>query len=957
MRTISYRAEDLRTAVIGIGYVGENEHTQVRIDCGTIFAEYPEASAGMTIVPPAGAAYPKVVTRDGDVVVWDVTDSDLASEGSGEMQLSFVVSNVVVKSCIAQICVQRSITGNGPAPDPMDDWLTEASETLAEVDEALAAIPETIDTALEQAKASGEFDGPQGEPGQDGQDGAPGADGFSPTATVTKSGKVVTITITDKNGTTEETVSDGESGAQIDDTAGEGATNVTWSANKLDSEFGGVLNAIQGIEDEVLAKAPAIKGETEKRNTFSSSDMKSIGSKFGVVIPKETGVTTEYVSYSEDLIPMLDPYSSSENIFSMNNNIVHINGVASSSEYLYGKYDGSTNIPINKEVKANDVISLILSAKGTVVSAGATNSVIAFTLRVIYTDTTYDSYTDYMETDSTVATRKITVPKDVSAIRIFVQVRKDYNFTDYDLSMSIVLGEFATMPVSDGIVLDSAVTGTNGIVMYPIKGALEYVEDTKKYVDEHMPTDMLTKDDLVYISPEMYGAKGDNSTDDSTAFQTAVNAAISKGAAFRAYGKYRINSTVTFEGNNMDIYIHYIDFRGINTVAVVLHGKNNHLVIDTLYAYHATGSVGFRLETTSTMDASYNVIEIQNISTKGNCVEYLNMYGSSDNTTLYYNKFYTSNMLSDASNCFYFNGYQHFSENSFWGKHISNPYGYFLYCETEVTAKPENRFYEFSIEAESKNGIYGCASLINCRTAECADRKTPNNDEGNVFVFDGVLPSAKVEGTFIDYESVIVDNAATIDDRKEYLAQLIDEGKTNAIAYAIAFPQQITDYIIGKCNRLWAYYAVSQNGNVKCPTGKLIAYYNHKGFVPDFPWKHTIAVGTYEPIITDGYIPTIFEIEENTTITLDDSYCCIGINEIQIIQKDGKKAIVYNKDNIKIFDGASLSDGVYKLSCTMTPYVLSVDVSGNIVTFGPEVNEGKYFITNEEWTTEKMNIL
>ena len=56
MRTISYRAEDLRNAVIGIGYVGENEHTLVRIDCGTIFAEYPAASVGMTIVPPSGAA-------------------------------------------------------------------------------------------------------------------------------------------------------------------------------------------------------------------------------------------------------------------------------------------------------------------------------------------------------------------------------------------------------------------------------------------------------------------------------------------------------------------------------------------------------------------------------------------------------------------------------------------------------------------------------------------------------------------------------------------------------------------------------------------------------------------------------------------------------------------------------------------------------------------------------------
>lgn len=45
--------------------------------------------------------------------------------------------------------------------------------------------------------------------GQKGDKGNPGVDGFSPTATVTKSGTVVTITITDKNGTTTATVSDG----------------------------------------------------------------------------------------------------------------------------------------------------------------------------------------------------------------------------------------------------------------------------------------------------------------------------------------------------------------------------------------------------------------------------------------------------------------------------------------------------------------------------------------------------------------------------------------------------------------------------------------------------------------------------------------------------------------------------------------------------------------------------
>lgn len=46
--------------------------------------------------------------------------------------------------------------------------------------------------------------------GQDGEAGATGADGYSPTATVTKSGSTSTITITDKNGTTTAEVYDGD---------------------------------------------------------------------------------------------------------------------------------------------------------------------------------------------------------------------------------------------------------------------------------------------------------------------------------------------------------------------------------------------------------------------------------------------------------------------------------------------------------------------------------------------------------------------------------------------------------------------------------------------------------------------------------------------------------------------------------------------------------------------------
>lgn len=59
--------------------------------------------------------------------------------------------------------------------------------------------------------------------GKDGKDGTNGEDGFSPVATVTKEGNTATITITDKNGTTTASVSDGMNGSD-GDSGGGGST-------------------------------------------------------------------------------------------------------------------------------------------------------------------------------------------------------------------------------------------------------------------------------------------------------------------------------------------------------------------------------------------------------------------------------------------------------------------------------------------------------------------------------------------------------------------------------------------------------------------------------------------------------------------------------------------------------------------------------------------------------------
>lgn len=142
MRSVSIRQFDMKQATIPLGFEGENEFTEVRIDCKKTFDQHPNAVPSMTVTDPAGNKYPAVVTRDGDIVVWQLTAGDLTTKGYGEIQIEFVIDGTVIgKTDIARTRIERSIFPDGEAPEPMQNWLDEANQTLAEVEEAKQAFP------------------------------------------------------------------------------------------------------------------------------------------------------------------------------------------------------------------------------------------------------------------------------------------------------------------------------------------------------------------------------------------------------------------------------------------------------------------------------------------------------------------------------------------------------------------------------------------------------------------------------------------------------------------------------------------------------------------------------------------------------------------------------------------------------------------------------------------------
>jgi hypothetical protein len=134
MNTIKVLLSNLESTPLRIGRVGENLHTQVRVNCMGVFADYPQATVSMTIQPPDGVSYPGTVQRDGVVITWNVTASDLAKAGSGQIQLTFTNGQEVIKTVIASTVILTSLEPTGEAPEPVQNWIDQANNVLADLE-------------------------------------------------------------------------------------------------------------------------------------------------------------------------------------------------------------------------------------------------------------------------------------------------------------------------------------------------------------------------------------------------------------------------------------------------------------------------------------------------------------------------------------------------------------------------------------------------------------------------------------------------------------------------------------------------------------------------------------------------------------------------------------------------------------------------------------------------------
>ena len=266
-----------------IGRVGENASRQIVFDCSEVLTEFPGASILCVLRRSKDEMpYTADVTMSGTNATLTLTDTDLAVAGYLNIELRAIKNGVVYKSSVFTGTVALSLYGDADKPgevvrdvlDRVDAALNEAEATKNQLELALGDVTTAVGSAntaannaqtvadTVQAKLdNGDFVGATGPAG------STGADGVSPTVAVSKTGKVATVTITDKDGEHTFTVNDGADGSGSGDmmkaTYDSNGNGIVDNAEKLEGHAASyfaqathshAITDVNGLQEELNGK-------------------------------------------------------------------------------------------------------------------------------------------------------------------------------------------------------------------------------------------------------------------------------------------------------------------------------------------------------------------------------------------------------------------------------------------------------------------------------------------------------------------------------------------------------------------------------------------------------------------------------------------------------------------------------------------------------------------------------
>lgn len=522
---------------------------------------------------------------------------------------------------------------------------------------------------------------------------------------------------------------------------------------------------------------------------------------------------------------------------------------------------------------------------------------------------------------STISTITVTLPEGFTSFAYGILVNS--TGITYDSSIFIVVRK-TTDTVLDGVIGSYVdISGYHkNICTYPNPSVLEYMVGTKEYVDMKTGKTELSAESLIYLTPEMYGAKGNGKMDDTASLQACIDDAIAKNKPIRGFGNYIINGAITIKGSSVDMYLHTINANAESAADILTLEyvcDNSHIQFGEFVA-RTTGAAialkgarrckiegdylrnynGDTIAFRESVDSStYNLITITSIIAQGYCI-----HGRETDNSDYYNQFVTRELRSIDADC------------------VSNLYECTIHASLLGAEKGwafrnigSVKVYDACFEHILSGGINNATScdFYGLRTVELNDYTSAGT--GN-------------EGTFLKLSGEAYGNSfyckgpvylmgldlSEMQTQQEYIEFMGNDDKDKG-------HRARRNYVFGEilnCNSSYMNKKKTLFPNQpharECTYGsKAIIVWGRAIVIPDDDAMAVIDVALTD-MRTNTYpmLPTRLKISTDASIILGDSYCSLGINKL-VVDQTTNKATIYDRDNTLIFDGGNLDNGVYEV--------------------------------------------
>lgn len=591
-----------------------------------------------------------------------------------------------------------------------------------------------------------------------------------------------------------------------------------------------------------------------------------------------------------------------------NGRVMHIDGAASARATFAVNKDGSPCLPLSGALQPGNTVILRTFLKGTTVKNG-----IYVTLLFYDGAGKQISFKNLFcgENGSDVSAR-VTVPVNAASFGIWWNVQSPGGEThNADVCAVLYDAAAAIQAGTEDVPRDAAAVSFFPV---PVSG-FSYRVSIKDYIDRYGGGEnALTVDALGYLTPEMFGAKGDYSTDDTAALNACLQAAAKRNLPVRGFKRYKTSEPVSIAGRNLDVDINTIRYKGTDT-AVTVEGWWNRVRIGRIY------SDGIGLTIQSANDSTvYNQITLNDVISKEahgivvanggnpifqNQIQFARILGSKKAGT------HGITYAGDGGSC---------AECTFTGGQISG-YDYAVKLHSG-----NHKFYNIHVESNMEGGfwIIGGGCLIS------GDRHAESSRDGKYcflkMTTDNTMHAVDVNGQYTSACRMPVNEI----DLSEVCLTEGSEPIDNGHYFTLNCP--ISPGIYYQSNEHKTHYL---SDGAKLWGGNIILN-------PTFQVYRKVTEAVFDNRTNDQKLeplPTTFEIgAENCRIYLHASYCFMGYATFEVIQTESYQADFYDWRGTKIFSGADHGAGRFRLRHLITA----------------EDGKGRYDGTGTQWVITRL---